>query len=293
MEGIERLSQTDVELLHVDVVDGKFVKGRKIPFRILKKIYKYTSKRLDVHLMVQKPKKYIKAFSTMNTERITIHIEVEKDLEKNLQLIRNYGIQCGLAINPKTELEKVYPYFNQIDSILIMAAEPGYGGQPFLPETEEKIKKLKAEIKKRKKDITITVDCGINQETIQKVREADIIVSGSFITKEENFQKQIDLLRKGFEKEKPEPKERKEEKKKEKPTKEKKTTTKEKKKGRNFSSKEPFKDEKPENIEKQNTKIEKKKTEKTEYKNTKIEKEKMEKKEKKDGKKEPKSKKER
>ena len=278
MEGIERLSQTDVELLHVDVVDGKFVKGRKIPFRILKKIYKYTSKRLDVHLMVQKPKKYIKAFSTMNTERITIHIEVEKDLEKNLQLIRNYGIQCGLAINPKTELEKVYPYFNQIDSILIMAAEPGYGGQPFLPETEEKIKKLKAEIKKRKKDITITVDCGINQETIQKVREADIIVSGSFITKEENFQKQIDLLRKGFEKEKPEPKERKEEKKKEKPTKEKKTTTKEKKKGRNFSSKEPFKDEKPENIEKQNTKIEKKKTEK---------------KEKKDGKKEPKSKKER
>lgn len=196
IEGIKQLSQTDVELLHVDVVDGKFTKGRKIPFRILKKMYKYTSKRLDVHLMVQKPKKYIRAFSSMNTERITIPVEVEKELEKNLKMIRDYGIQCGLAINPKTEIEKLYPYFDKIDSILIMAAEPGVGGQAFLPETTDRVKKLKEKLEKEKRKISLIVDCGINEETIQNLKDIDIAVSGSFITNSTNFQKQIDILRK-------------------------------------------------------------------------------------------------
>ena len=107
----------------------------------MKNIYKYTSKRLDVHLMVKNPKKYIIDYATLNTEYITFHIETEDVLE-NLELIKRYGIKCGLAIKPNTEVKELVPYLPLLDMILVMSVEPGEGGQAFIDETKSKINEL-------------------------------------------------------------------------------------------------------------------------------------------------------
>lgn len=192
---IEQLSLTDVEYIHIDLVDGTLNEGRKIPLRKLKKIYKYTSKPLDVHLMVKKPKKYIKKFASLNTETITFPIEIENVIEENIELIHSYGIKCGLAINPETELSRLKPFLEKIDSILVMSIHPGYGGQKFIEETPKKISTLKNMIKEMKLNTTICVDGGINNETSQLVKNVDMLVVGSFITNNKDYQKQIDIIR--------------------------------------------------------------------------------------------------
>ncbi|MDD6224142.1 MAG: ribulose-phosphate 3-epimerase [bacterium] len=193
-KAIYKLDHTDADYIHVDVVDGKFVDGKKIPLRKLKKIYKLTSKRLDVHLMVKKPKKYIKKFVTMNAERIIIHLELKKDLEKNLELIHKFGIKNGLAINPNTDISYLEPYLDKIDSILVMSVMPGYGGQKFIENTTTRLIEIKKMLLQHP-NIEIMVDGGINEDTIEFVKIADIVVSGSYITKSKNYQDQIDKLR--------------------------------------------------------------------------------------------------
>ena len=132
---IMKLNDTDVDFIHVDVMDGKFVKNKTMPFRAMKNIYKFTSKRLDVHLMVAKPKKLIKKYAQLNTEYITIHVEIEEDINELIDLIHNYGIKCGLSIKPNTPLDMLTPYLEKIDMVLFMSVEPGKGGQEFIPET--------------------------------------------------------------------------------------------------------------------------------------------------------------
>lgn len=193
---IEKLSLTDVDYIHVDFIDGKFVVGKKIPFHKLKKISKVSSKRLDVHLMTNNLKKYIKKFATLNCEYITFHVEVEKDIEKYIDLIHSYGIKCGLAINPNTDIEILEPYLNMIDMVLVMSVVPGYGGQPFIPETVEKVKKLKDVITKDKLKIVINIDGGINDETVKEIQPfVDMVVSGSYITNSNDYQEKINSLR--------------------------------------------------------------------------------------------------
>lgn len=193
---IEKLSLTDVDYIHVDFIDGKFVVGKKIPFHKLKKISKVSSKRLDVHLMTNNLKKYIKKFATLNCEYITFHVEVEKDIEKYIDLIHSYGIKCGLAINPNTDIEILEPYLNMIDMVLVMSVVPGYGGQPFIPETVEKVKKLKDVITKDKLKIVINIDGGINNETVKEIQPfVDMVVSGSYITNSNDYQEKINSLR--------------------------------------------------------------------------------------------------
>lgn len=194
-EGIQKLSLTDVDYIHVDLVDGTMNEGRQIPIRKLKKIYKYTNKRLDVHLMAKNPQKYIPKFALLNTENIIFPIEIENGIEKNLELIRSFSIHCGLAINPSTELSRLKPYLDKIDVVLVMAAEPGYGGQPFMEETTSRIQMLKKMIEEAKANISITVDCGINEETVKKVKGVDTVVVGSYITNGKNYQEQVDKIR--------------------------------------------------------------------------------------------------
>ncbi len=193
---IEKLNLTDTDYIHVDFIDGKFVVGKKIPFRKLKKISKVSSKRLDVHLMTNKLKKYIKKFASLNCEYITFHVEVEKDIEKYIDLIHSYGIKCGLAINPNTDIKILKPYLPLIDMVLIMSVEPGYGGQTFIPATVDKIKKIKKLITTNKAKVTISVDGGINSETVKEIKEnVNLIVSGSYITSGDDFQEKINSLR--------------------------------------------------------------------------------------------------
>ncbi len=193
---VSKLSATDIDYIHVDFIDGSFVKGKKIPFRKLKQIGKYSRKRLDVHLMTKRLKKYIKKFSQLDCEYITFHLEIDKNIEKYIDLIHSYGIKCGLAINPNTDFKKLEPYLDMIDMVLVMAVEPGYGGQEFIKETVKKVKSLHEYITKRENAIVISIDGGMNQETIKKVKPyIDMVVSGSYITTSNNFQESINSLR--------------------------------------------------------------------------------------------------
>lgn len=193
---IEKLSLTDSDYIHVDFIDGKFVKGKEIPFKKLKKIPKVSSKRLDIHLMTDKLDKYIPKFSLLNCEYITFHIEATTDPEKYISMIHSYGIKCGIAINPNTDIEKVYPYLDMIDLVLVMSVEPGYGGQEFIESVVDKIKLLKNYLSLNDLKVAISVDGGINNTNISKVKSyVDIVVSGSYITNSNNYQEQINNLR--------------------------------------------------------------------------------------------------
>ncbi|MEG1494951.1 MAG: ribulose-phosphate 3-epimerase [Bacilli bacterium] len=193
---LEKLNVTDVDYIHVDVMDGKFVNNKSLAIKELKNIYKYTSKRLDVHLMVIDPIKAIKEFAKLNTEYITFHVELEKDILSLISLVHKYGIKCGLAISPNTDIEMIFPYLEQLDLVVLMSVVPGESGQEFILETTVKLAKLKEKIEENNLDIKIMIDGGINLETKDYVKEADILVSGSCILKSDNYQEVITDLRK-------------------------------------------------------------------------------------------------
>lgn len=190
-----KLNETDVDYIHVDVMDGKFVKNRTMQFNELKYIYKYTSKRLDVHLMVEDPAKYIPLYAELNTEYITFHVEVLEDIIKDLELIKSYSIKCGLAINPETKVSELVPYLPYLDLILVMGVHPGEGGQSFIPETVDKVKEVKKLIDSYNSKALISVDGGVNDKTKDLLLEADILTSGSYIVLSDNFQAKITSLR--------------------------------------------------------------------------------------------------
>ena len=196
LAGIYNLSLTDVDYIHVDFIDNSYVKGKKIPFRKLKKIRNISSKRLDVHLMTNKLKKYIKKFALLNCEYITFHVEATNDVEKYIRMIHSYGIKCGIAINPNTDIERVEPYLNMVELVLVMSVEPGYGGQAFIPKTVDKLKQIKKHLVDNGLEVVINVDGGINNDTFKKVKKyVNMVVSGSYITNSDNYQEQIDSLR--------------------------------------------------------------------------------------------------
>ena len=188
------LDVTNTDYIHVDVMDGKFVTNKTMPFSEMKHISKYTSKRLDVHLMVEDSKEYIKDYATLNTEFITIHVE-SKNVKDNLLLINEYGIKPGIAINPNTSVSEIVPYLPLVKEILIMSVEPGRGGQEFIEDTTSKIKEVKELIKEYKLDILINIDGGINNNTIKYCKDCDMVVSGSYIINSDNFQERINSLR--------------------------------------------------------------------------------------------------
>lgn len=192
---LRELDKTDTDYIHVDVMDGKFVQKKTMPFKEMRNIYKYTNKRLDIHLMVKNPKKYIDDYASLNTEYISFHIESDENIEKNLQLIKEYGIKSGLAINPDTEIKELVPYLPLLDLVLVMSVEPGAGGQDFIVKTTDKIKELKILLSEYNSDVKISVDGGINDKTIKYCTDCDILVSGSYIINHNNFQEKIDSLR--------------------------------------------------------------------------------------------------
>lgn len=187
------LDTTSADYVHVDVMDGKFVKNKYLPFKVLDKMAYVMKKRLDVHLMVKDPSKYIIKYATLNSEYITIHVELGKKLDEYFDLIDSYGIKCGLAINPGTDITELTPYLDRIDLILVMSVEPGRGGQKFIDATTKRIDDIKRMIGKRK--ILINVDGGINKDTIDKVSNSDIVVSGSYVVGSDNFEEAITSLK--------------------------------------------------------------------------------------------------
>lgn len=189
------LDKTDTDYIHVDVMDGKFVENKTMPFSEMRHIGKFTSKRLDVHLMVENPSKYIPLYAELNSEYITFHVEVLEDIEKDLNMIKEYSIKCGLALKPDTKVSSIIPYLPYLDLILIMSVEPGRGGQKFLEGTEKKIKEVRELLNEYHKDAIINVDGGINNETVLMCRDADMVSAGSYVVLSDNFQEKISSLR--------------------------------------------------------------------------------------------------
>ena len=194
-EDLVKLNDTDVDFIHVDVMDGKFVSNKTMPFSEMKHISDYTSKRLDVHLMVENPSKYIPLYAELNCEYITFHVESSEDIIKNLELIKDYSIKCGLAISPDTKISKLIPYLPYLDLILVMSVAPGRGGQAFIEETNNRIKEIRELINSYKLNIAINVDGGINDKTKDMCLDADMLTAGSYIVGSENFQEKISSLR--------------------------------------------------------------------------------------------------
>ncbi len=192
---LRKLSITDVDYIHLDVMDGKYTLKKTLSFSEFKNITNYTRKRLDVHLMVKKPLKMIDDYATLNVEYLTVHIDSGSDLEKVFKKLENYGIKKGLALNPDDKVETIFPYLDKIDLVLVMSVYPGLPGQTFLDTTYPKLKELRKEIKKRKLKTLISVDGGVNLENIKKLSDADIIVSGTTITSSNDFQETITALR--------------------------------------------------------------------------------------------------
>ncbi len=192
---LRKLNVTNADYIHVDVMDGKFVKNKSLPFKVIRNIHKYTSKRLDVHLMVKKPLKFISDYATLNTEFITVHVE-NKRVEKALGLIEAYGIKTGVSIKPNTPLDALDPYLDRVDLILVMSVEPGRGGQEFIEDTIDRVKEVRKKLNEAKSKALISVDGGINEEVAEKLKDADILVSGNYILSSDDFQYQIYKLRK-------------------------------------------------------------------------------------------------
>ena len=188
---INRLNNSNVDYIHFDVMDGKFVSNKNITVSELPKLIDNVKKKIDIHFMVSNPDKYIEKICYYNIEYITIHYEI-KNLEDYIDKIKNYGFKVGIAIKPETDVEKIYYLLDKINLVLIMSVEPGKSGQKFI-DVSDKINKLKQEIINRKLNVKISVDGGINEEVLTYVKEADILVSSSFILSD--LDKNVDILK--------------------------------------------------------------------------------------------------
>ena len=190
------LETAHTDFFHIDVMDGDFVKNdtTNIMREFCEYIKQITSIPLDIHLMVENPLEYIQKLDNKNIKYIIFHLEIQEDIKMLIQEIKAKGYLPGIAINPETNIEKLIPYLNQIDLILIMSVKPGRGGQKFIPTTVDKIAKLKKIIQENKLNILIEVDGGINDQTIKDVKNIDIAVAGSYIIKSPDYNKAIQQL---------------------------------------------------------------------------------------------------
>lgn len=193
IEIIKKLNNTEINYYHIDVMDGKFVSRKALSIEEIKKINSASKKKLDVHLMVEDPYSYIESLKDLNIEYITIHLEIEQNIKMLINKIKECGIKAGLSIKPQTSVDKLIPYLNDIDLILIMSVEPGLGGQSFIPSSAEKLQEIKSLISNNP-NIKLSIDGGINDKTLSQVKDSDIAVVGSFITTSSNPLKQIEKL---------------------------------------------------------------------------------------------------
>ena len=188
-ENIDLLTKCDIDYLHLDIMDGIFVKNKTWDISEIKNLINY-NKPLDVHLMVSDVYKYVDEYKDLNPEFITFHYEVDLDIMDIISYIKKYNIKVGLSIKPNTKVDEIIPYLPYLDLILVMSVEPGEGGQKFIIDSVNKIKKLK----ELKGDYLIEVDGGINDSTISLVKDVDIAVIGSYITSG-NYEEKIKSIK--------------------------------------------------------------------------------------------------
>ena len=196
---IKKLEEGGADMVHVDVMDGHYVPNLTIGPPVIKALRKHTKLLFDVHLMISPVHKYIEDFANAGADIITIHPEATDNLQDSIKKIKEFNKKVGVSLNPESKLELIENSLDQIDLVLIMSVNPGFGGQKFIPEVLEKVKKLKQLRTDGKLNFDIEIDGGINFENSKSAIEAgvDILVSGTTIFKSNNgdIKKNIDLLK--------------------------------------------------------------------------------------------------
>lgn len=194
---VKDIEASGADMVHLDVMDGMFVTNISFGLPVIQSLRSKTNIIFDVHLMIDAPERYADRFIEAGADILTFHLEACKDSSDLLSRIREQGVMAGISIKPGTPVEEVYPYLDQCDMVLVMTVEPGYGGQKLIPETLEKVTKIKAEAKKRGLNIEIQVDGGINGENAKDAISAGatILVAGSSVFGKTDRKAAIDALR--------------------------------------------------------------------------------------------------
>ncbi|MCI5629574.1 MAG: ribulose-phosphate 3-epimerase [Terrisporobacter sp.] len=198
LEDVKKVEKAGCEYLHIDVMDGHFVPNITLGPAIVKSLRRDVNMVFDTHLMIENPDDYIKDFVDAGSDLIVVHAEACRHLHRTIQNIKSYNVKVGVALNPATSIESIKHIIEDVDMVLIMTVNPGFGGQSFIESMLEKIKELKQLIDDKNLNVDIQVDGGIKPDNIHKVVEAgaNIIVAGSAIFNSENIEETVSLMRK-------------------------------------------------------------------------------------------------
>lgn len=182
-EEIQRIEAAGADFLHLDIMDGHFVPNISFGLPVIQAIRQVTQLKFDVHLMLSQPQDYLEAFRQAGADSLTVHVEVDANIGTLLDQIHSIGLECGLTLNPKTPIDLIFPYLNQLNLALVMSVEPGFGGQSFMPEALNKVKALRQEIIHQKLDLPIQIDGGITPDNASLCRAAGVrwLVAGSSV----------------------------------------------------------------------------------------------------------------
>ena len=185
---IEMVNQSEADWFHLDIMDGMFVPNISFGMPVVEAIAKHAKKPLDTHLMIMDPDRYIKTFAELGVAHLTVHYEVCPHLHRTLQAIKAEGMKAGVAINPHTSINLLEDTIQDIDIVIVMSVNPGFGGQSFIENTYQKIKDLKNLIQRKNSNALIEIDGGVNAANAKKLVEhgADVLVAGSFVFKSKN-----------------------------------------------------------------------------------------------------------
>lgn len=184
---IEITDKAGADVIHIDVMDGLFVPSISFGMPVIKSIRKTTDKTFDLHLMIEEPIRYIKEFAECGADYITVHYEACKDIHATIDKIKEYGLKAGVSIKPNTKVEVLKPVLNDVDMVLIMSVEPGFGGQKLIPHTVDKVRELRKIVDDNNLNVIIEIDGGINLDNVESVVNAgaDWIVAGSAVFKDD------------------------------------------------------------------------------------------------------------
>jgi ribulose-phosphate 3-epimerase len=195
---IEILDKSGVKYLHLDVMDGMFVPNISFGPMIIKQLRPLTNMVFDVHLMIEDPDRYVQSFKDAGADILTVHYEACKHLHRTISYIKSLGMKAGVSLNPATNIDVLDYVLEDLDLVLVMSVNPGFGGQSFIPSALDKIKNLKEKIKERNLDVIVEVDGGVKTTNVKDVVEAgaDLIVSGSdvFADKENRIKAYNDIF---------------------------------------------------------------------------------------------------